>query len=69
MAEVNEKFIYFFLFLYLKISTFVRSMFKMWQFKSRTEKKQRIVLMVASKHFGHVTFYAVSGLIRSKVWK
>jgi len=42
MAEVNEKFIYFFLFLYLKISTFVRSMFKMWQFKSRTEKNNEL---------------------------
>jgi len=41
MAEVNEKFIYF-LFLYLKISTFVRSMFKMWQFKSRTEKNNEL---------------------------
>jgi len=56
MAVVNEKLV--FIFLYLNISTFVNNI---------PNKKQWIILMVVSKHFGYVTFYAAdveSGLIR-----
>jgi len=62
MAKVNEKFV--FIFLYLNISTFI-----LYYVQNLTIwiKKQRIILTVASKHFGHMMFYAAdvkSGSIR-----
>ena len=57
MAKVKEKFVYF---LYLNICVIVCS-------ESDHLNKKLIILTVASKHFGHVKFYAAdeeSGLIR-----
>jgi len=56
---VKEKFV--FIFLYLNISTLCS------EYNQLNKKKQRIILTVASKFFGHVTFYAAdeeSGSIR-----
>jgi len=50
MAEVKEKFVS--IFLYLNISTFVCSE------SDHLNKKERKILTVVSKHFGHVTFHA-----------
>jgi len=62
MAKVNEKFVFiFFVFKYFNIYFIVCSE------SDHLNKKQRIILTVASKHFGHVTFYAAdvkSGSIR-----
>jgi len=62
MAKVKEKFVlYFFVFKYFNICVIVCSE------SNHLNKKQRIILLVASKHFGHVTFYAEdeeSGSIR-----
>jgi len=61
MAKMKEKFVLIFLvFKYFNICVTVCS-------ESDNLNKKRIILMVASKHFGHVTFYAAdeeSGLIR-----
>jgi len=59
MAKVNEKFV--FIFLYLNIYFIVCS-----ESDHLNKKKQRIILTVASKHFGHVTYAAdvKSGSIR-----
>jgi len=63
MAKVNEKFVFiFFVFKYFNIYFIV-----MFRILTIWIKKQRIILTVASKHFGHVTFYAAdvkSGSIR-----
>jgi len=61
MAEVKEKFVFiFFVFKYLNICVIVCS-------ESDHLNKKRFILTAASKHFGHVMFYAAdveSGLIR-----
>ena len=52
-------------FFHLNISTFV--CFEYDHLNNIPNKKQRIILTVVSKHFGHVTFYAAdveSGLMR-----
>ena len=51
-SQVNEKFVFI---------SFVFKNFNIWN------KKQQIILTVASKHFGHMTFYATdeeSGSVR-----
>ena len=61
MAKVKESLCLFFVFTYFNICVIVCSE------SDQLNKKQRIILTVASKHFGHVTFYAAdeeSGSIR-----
>ena len=62
MAKVKEKFVFIFVFKYFNICVIICS-----ESDHLNKKKHRIILTVASKHFGHVTFYAAdeeSGSIR-----
>jgi len=61
MAKVKESLCLFFVFTYFNICVIVCSE------SDHLNKKQRIILTVASKHLGHVTFYTAdkeSGSIR-----
>ena len=71
MAEVNEKFVFIFI-LFFKFQHLCVVCIKSGHLSNLPNKKQCIILIVASKHFGHVMFYAAdveSGLMHSKVGK
>jgi len=51
MAEVNDMYLFFGIYIFQHLCVFDH-------FNNILNKKQRIILTVVSKHFGHVTFYA-----------